>query len=259
MANIEIWSLSFLLAMAFLAGFVDSIVGGGGLIQMPALFLAFPNLPIPSLMGTNKFAALSGTALATTRYIKEIEVPWKKLLPAFIAALVFSWIGAGLVSHFPKEGLKPMVIGLLLLVLAFTLVKKDFGKHVGIEPEGNRFLVYAVATGTTMGLYDGFFGPGTGSFLIMAFVMVFNFDLLKASASAKLVNCATNLAALSYFLYHGQVIWAIALPLAASNMIGSFIGSRLALKRGIGFVKVFFVLVVSALLIKLSWEYFGRN
>lgn len=247
-------SFYILLVAAFTAGFIDAIVGGGGLIQLPAFFLAFPGLPPAVVLGSNKLASFSGTAVATIRYVRSTPVRWNAVLPAIITALIFSVIGARLVSLFDKELFKPIVLILLCLVAIYTFIKKDFGiaGKNGLHP--NRILPVSLLAGAILGLYDGFFGPGTGSFLIVIYVSIFGFDFLNASVSAKLVNCATNVAALGYFIYTGNIRFDIAIPVALCNMAGSLLGVRMALLKGSRFVRVLFLVVVSGMILKFGWD-----
>lgn len=247
-------SFYILLVAAFTAGFIDAIVGGGGLIQLPAFFLAFPGLPPSVILGSNKLASFSGTAVATIRYVRNTPVRWNAVLPAIITALIFSVIGARMVSLFDKELFKPIVLILLCLVAIYTFIKKDFGIAGKSGLEQSRILPVSLLTGALLGLYDGFFGPGTGSFLIVIYVSIFGFDFLNASVSAKLVNCATNVAALVYFIYTGNIRFDIAIPVALCNIAGSLIGVRMALLKGSRFVRVLFLVVVSGMILKFGWD-----
>lgn len=246
----------FLLAAAFLAGFVDAVVGGGGLIQLPAYFLAFPALPPAVIMGSNKFSSFCGTAVATARFVRTTPVKWNAVLPAMITATIFSVIGARLATHFDKELFKPFVLVLLCLVAIYTFVKKDMGLVSGKGVTGNALLIASLLTGTLLGVYDGFFGPGTGSFLIMIYVSVFGFHFLDASVSAKLVNCATNVAALIYFIATKNIRFDLAVPVALCNMAGSLLGVRIALAKGNRYVRVLFLGVVTAMIAKFAWDMF---
>ncbi|HET6225097.1 MAG TPA: TSUP family transporter [Bacteroidia bacterium] len=246
------YGLMFLLA--FSAGFIDSVVGGGGLIQLPALLILFAGIPIPTLMGTNKFAGFSGTALATTRYLKQTNVPWKSIWPAIISALIFSFLGARVVSHIHKEDIKIIVLCLLVVVAIYTFLKKEFGLHHAPKLNVVQTATYSFLTGAILGFYDGFFGPGTGSFLIVVFISLFGFNFLIASASAKLVNCATNVSALTYFIISGQINYPLAISVAVFNMGGSFIGSKMAIQKGSAFVRTFFLIIVSAMIVKFGYD-----
>jgi len=243
----------------FAAGFVDSIVGGGGLIQLPAFFLAFPNLSPAMIMGSNKFAGFSGTSLAAYRYVRTTPVQWKAVGPAMITAVIGGVIGAELITHFDKEMVRPVILGLLVVVAIYTYFKKDFGIVTKEGVQGPMIIVWSLITGAVLGLYDGFFGPGTGSFLIVIYISLFGFDFLNASVSAKLINCATNVAALAAFIWSGNIVWEIAIPLAVFNMTGSWLGVKTALKRGRGFIRVFFLVVMSAMILKFAWDLFVAN
>lgn len=248
--------LLLLLVAAFAAGFVDAVVGGGGLIQLPSFVLAYPGLPFATVLGSNKLASFAGTGVATIRYMLTTAVPWRTVLPAIVAALITAWIGAQLVSYLDKALVRPVVLVLLIAVAIYTFIKKDLGSKRRQQPTGKKAILLSVFTGAALGLYDGFFGPGTGSFLILIFVTVFGYEFLTASVCAKLVNCATNIAALFYFGLHGNISYTIAIPVAVSNMAGSWLGARTALRKGNGFVRVFFLLVVSALIIRLGYDVF---
>ncbi|CAN5120228.1 TSUP family transporter [soil metagenome] len=248
----------FLLIAAFTAGFVDAIVGGGGLIQLPAMFLAFPSLPTAVVFGSNKFASFSGTSVATIRFLGSRPVKWQAVLPAIITALIFSTIGAHLVSLFDKNILKPFILVLLILVAFYTFFKKDFGLIEKSGVDGKKKILVSLLVGSLIGLYDGFFGPGTGSFLILIYISVFGFDFLDSSISAKLINCATNLAALTYFIYTGNIRFDIAVPVALCNVAGSLLGVKMALLKGSGFIRVFYLVVVSGLILKFAWDIFSK-
>lgn len=245
-----------LMLAGFAAGFVDSIVGGGGLIQLPAFFLAFPNLAPAMVLGSNKFAGFSGTSLAAVRYVRNTPVQWKAVGPAIITALIFGFVGARLVSYLDKEMVRPVIFVLLVAVAIYTFLKKDFGIVTKQGLKDNALLIGSLTTGAVLGIYDGFFGPGTGSFLIVIYISIFGFDFLNASVSAKLVNCATNVAALSAFIISGNIVWEIAVPLAIFNMTGSWLGVKTALKRGRGFVRVFFLVVVTGMILKFAYDLF---
>jgi uncharacterized protein len=250
--------LPALLAFAFLAGFIDAVAGGGGLVQVPALFILMPGVPAATLLGTNKFASIWGTLFATWQYSRQVPMEWRATLPTCAAALAFGYVGAQTVAHVPADFLRPLVLVLLVAVLAYTLWKKDLGALHAPRLSHPQTFWAGLATGTAIGFYDGFFGPGTGSFLIIAFVGLFGFSFLAASASAKAVNVITNGAALGYFATHGHVLYAVAAPMALCNILGSIIGTRLALKLGSGFVRVVFLVVVSALLLRYAYDVIGK-
>jgi uncharacterized membrane protein YfcA len=248
--------LALLCAAAFLAGLIDAVVGGGGLIQIPALFGVLPQAAPATVFGTNKLASIFGTTSAALRYSRRIDIPWRAALPAALAAFVLSYLGAMTVALLPKEWLRPLVLVLLVAVTAYTYARKELGAVDQGRVHGRRDMALAVAFGGAIGFYDGFFGPGTGSFLIFAFVRFFGLDFLRASVSAKIVNAATNLAALAYFGAHGHVLWATAAAMAAFNVGGSLLGSHLALRHGAAFVRRAFLAMAAVLIVKFAWDTF---
>ena len=241
---------------SLLAGFVDSIVGGGGLILVPALFAVFPTAHPASLFGVNKGASVWGTAVATVQYARRVDMRWSALLPAAAVGFAGSLCGAWLVTVISAGFLRKALPFVLLAVLLYTLVKKDLGRHHTPRFSGTAETLAACSLGLVLGFYDGFFGPGTGSFFVFLFVRWLGYDFLNASASAKLLNTSTNLAALALFAYKGHVWWHFALTMAVANVVGSLLGTRLALKHGSGFVRVVFIVVVSALILKTAFDAF---
>ncbi|QKV58300.1 MAG: TSUP family transporter [Dechloromonas sp.] len=246
--------LLVLVFAAFFAGAVDAVVGGGGLIQIPALFAVHPGESAATLFGTNKCASIVGTANATRRYARSVVMPWRTILPAALAAFALSYAGAAAVAWLPKDAVRPLILVLLVLAAIYTLKKKEFGEQHRPAHSGRRELLYALLLGGVIGFYDGFFGPGTGSFLIFLFVRFFGFDFLHASASAKVVNVATNLAALLYFVPNGYVLPVLAAVMAAANVAGSQAGTWLALRHGSRFVRRVFLVLVAALIVKFAWD-----
>jgi uncharacterized protein len=238
-----------LLASGF-AGLMDAIVGGGGLILLPALFAVYPSTPPATLLGTNKCASVWGTAFATLRYSQRVQMRWHALLPAALCAFVGSFFGAWFVTQIDPALLRQLIPFILLVVLVYTFVKKDLGITHQPRQQRRSEQIIACSIGALIGWYDGFFGPGTGSFFIFLFVRFLGYDFLNASASAKLLNVATNIAAITLFAFKGHVWWHIGLMMAIANVAGSFIGSHLALKHGSGFVRWVFIIVVSLLIIK---------
>lgn len=250
--------LAIVTLASLFAGFVDAIVGGGGLILVPALFSVFPNTAPATLFGTNKGAAVWGTAWASAQFARRVRLPWSALLPASAAALIGAFAGAWTVTQISADGLRRALPFVLLAVLIYTLARKDLGRnHVPLH-HGRVEAAWASSIGAVVGFYDGFFGPGTGSFFVFLFVRALGYDFLHASASAKLLNTATNLAALGAFAWTGHVWWHIAALMAVANVVGSLFGTRLALRHGAGFVRIVFIVVVSALILKTAFDGFIR-
>jgi uncharacterized protein len=239
------------------AGFIDAIVGGGGLILVPALFSVFPTAPPATLFGTNKGASIWGTAWATAQYSKRVAMPWDALVPAAIAAVIGSFAGAWAVTFVSPGSFRKALPFILLAVLIYTVARKDLGRRHAPSRSGRIQAVIASGIGLVIGFYDGFFGPGTGSFFIFLFVRVLGFDFLHASAGAKLLNTATNFGALALFAATGHIWWHIAAVMAVANVAGSLLGAHLAIRHGAGFVRLVFIVVVSALILKTGLDAFA--
>ena len=248
--------MGILLPAALFAGFVDAVVGGGGLIQIPALFSVLPRELPATIFGTNKVASVFGTLGAAWRYAGRVKVPWPAVLPTALMAFAFSYGGAAAVAWLSRDALRPLILGLLVVAAAYTFWRQDFGARHDPQVTGRRPLAYALLLGAAIGFYDGFFGPGTGSLLIFLFIRIFGFDFLHASAAAKIVNVATNFAALAYFVPAAHWLPVIAVLMAVCNIFGSWLGSHLALKHGSQFVRKLFLLVVVMLILRVAWDTF---
>jgi uncharacterized membrane protein YfcA len=251
---IDLPDLLFILAAAFGAGLIDSMVGGGGLIQIPALFAALPNAPHAQLLGTSKLAGVGGTLSAAWRFSRSVDIPWRLALPASAAAFAAAMLGATLTLHIPTAVFRPLVPVMLTVVFIYVAQRKNFGHRHSPRIAGARAIAIAVLGGGVIGLYDGFFGPGTGTFLVFFFVRVFALDFLHASATAKLVNVAANLSALLAFGWTGNVLWLLGAAMMTCNIGGSLLGSYLAIRHGSAFVRRVFLVVVSALIAKTAWD-----
>ena len=255
----ESWSMMEILTLcffAFIAGFIDSIVGGGGLIQTPALLITLPNTPVPPIMGTAKISSIAGTTMSSFQYALRVTFNWRVLLTTIIAAGIGSFIGARLISFLHPSVVKPVIFVMLILVFTYLIIKKDFGQSNKIVVTDSKSITYCILFGFIVGVYDGFLGPGTGSFLILFFVSVVGFDFLLASAHAKVVNLATNLGAVIYFGWSGNIMWQYALPMAFCNLSGAFFGSKAALLRGNEFVRQVFLGVIFLMIIRYGFDIF---
>ncbi|MFT3857400.1 MAG: TSUP family transporter [Aquabacterium sp.] len=246
-----------MLAASAAAGLVDAIVGGGGLIIVPSLFGLFPNAVPATLLGTNKAASIWGTGWSAWHYARQVRLPAARLAWAIAAAMLGGLIGAWLATRIPAarfRGALPFILGAVWL---YTLWRKDMGRHHAPHPSATTETALATLIGGGIGFYDGVFGPGTGSFFVFALVRVLGWDFLHASAAAKRLNFATNVAALAWFIPHGHVVWALSLPMAVANVAGSALGTKLALRHGAGFVRGAFLIVVGALILKTGWDAFS--
>jgi uncharacterized protein len=239
-----------ILAAGFFAGLIDAMVGGGGLIQVPVIFALFPNVHAATLMGTSKFAGMIGTGAAFWQYLKRMQMPWRTLLYGALGAASGALIGAYLLTKISNELFRTALPFLLLAVFLYTLKRKDFGQQHAPRFDADKEIKVSAGSSTLLGFYDGFFGPGTGSFFVFLFVRVFGFDFLHASAMAKGLNVACNVASLAFFIASGHIIWTVALALAVANLSGSLLGAKLAIHYGSTFVRKLFIVVVAALILK---------
>lgn len=239
-------------AVSFLAGFIDSIAGGGGLLLLPSLLLA--GLPPQVALGTNKFASSIGTGTALINFILKKKVVWKIAASGIAFSLLGSFIGTKTILIFNNEIVGRIIIFLLPFAMLITLIpQKERAK--GNEPSRFDITVKIPFICLFIGFYDGFFGPGTGSFLIIAFYMFIGLGLVQSSATAKVFNLASNLGALVIFVLGGKVIFSIGIPLAVANIAGNYIGSNLAVKKGASTIKFFLLLSLTILMISLIWKY----
>ena len=242
----------FLLAASFFAGFIDSIAGGGGLIQLPALLIGLPKSETAEVLGTNKLSAVFGTTTAAALYRKQIKPDPKVLIAMGVPAFVGSAGGAVLASKIPTSSMRPMVLVLLIIVAIYTWFKPDLGKFENLRHLPKRRVQIAALAGAVIGFYDGIFGPGTGSFLMLILVASLGYAFITASAIAKVVNVATNVGAIMVFGIHGAVIWQIGIIMGIANISGAIIGSRLAIKGGSTLVRKVFLIVTVALIVKVG-------
>lgn len=246
--------LPLVLLASFGAGFVDSMVGGGGLIMLPTLFAAFPRVEPTVLLGTGKIASICGTSTAFLRYSRSVRVAWKLMIPAAAITFVSALCGALTVTHVPATSFRPLVPILLAAVALYTLFHRDFGdRHAPHAMTGARWWL-ALALIVAIGFYEGFFGPGTGSFFMFLFVRVFGYDFLNAAAGARLLNVAGNAAGLLLFATRAELMWLVGILMAMLNVAGSWFGTRLAVRRGAPFVRVVFLVVVGTLIAKTAWD-----
>jgi uncharacterized membrane protein YfcA len=254
----ETYIIILLCIAAFLAGFVDAIVGGGGLIQTPVAMILLPNLAVATIIGSLKIPSFSGTLLAARQYLKKVEMNWALLSIMAVGAFAAAFLGSTLLTKVHNDFMKPLLLVVLTLIAIYTFIKKDFGAYQAKEHSPRTQIFLALIISVVIGFYDGFIGPGTGSFFVLAFVTVLGFDFLHASANAKMVNLATNFGSICLFILKGKIIWAIAIPMAICNAIGGFIGAKLAIKKGNGFIRIFFLIVVIGTLLRFGYDVFFK-
>lgn len=251
-------TLVLLLAAAMLAGWVDAVSGGGGLVQLPALLVALPGVPPATVLGTNKLSSIIGTSAAARTYRRAAVTDVATAVPMALAAFVGAGLGAVVATHLPGTLFRPIALVLLVVVGLWTLLRPALGEQQDLRWHGgeehHRHRIAAVLMGGGIGFYDGVFGPGTGTFLVFGLVALLGYSFLNASAIAKLVNVSTNLAALLVFAGTGHVLWALGLAMGAANLTGAVVGARTAVRRGSGFVRVVFLVVVGVLLLKLGYD-----
>ncbi|MFI9525816.1 sulfite exporter TauE/SafE family protein [Micromonospora rosaria] len=248
-------SLTSLLLAAALAGWVDAVVGGGGLVLLPALMVAAPGLPVATALGTNKLAAIAGTSTAAVTYARRTKLDWAVAGPAAGLAVLCAGLGAALAGAVPGSAYRPVVLVVLVLVAVLVVARPRLGV-VALPQRRTRWRMAAAVgvAGVGVALYDGLVGPGTGTFLVLAFAALVGADFLHASAMAKVVNAGTNLGALVVFGVTGHVWWLVGAGMAVCNIVGAVVGARMAVRRGAGFVRVVLLVVVVALVARLGWD-----
>jgi uncharacterized membrane protein YfcA len=248
--------LIFLALASGFAGFVDAMAGGGGLIQLPALLIGLPNKELPLILGTNKVPSIFGTTAAVRNYFKNIkpDIPLtiSMMGPAFIGSIT----GAAFAATIPKDFFKPFIVFLLITVAIYTWRKPALGMNENLKFTHKKRLLFVALIGLLIGFYDGIFGPGTGTFLVFFLVSGIGYAFLKASATAKLVNIATNAGAILSFQLTGHIWWQLGLLLAFANVAGAVIGSRLAIKGGSPLVRKVFLAVIFLLIARVAWDTF---
>jgi uncharacterized membrane protein YfcA len=246
------WTYLLLALAGLFAGFVDAVVGGGGLVQLPALVVAFPGAAPVQVLATNKLAGTCGTSVSSLTYYRRVRPDPGTFIPLMVVAFLGSAAGAVVASHIPESAFDPIILVALVVVGAYVLFKPDLGRVTELRFAGHRHTIAASLAGLVIGFYDGALGPGTGSFFVFTLVGLLGYNFLEASAKARIANWATNVAALLVFAAQGAVMWRIGLVVGLCNLLGSYIGARTTVSKGSGFVRVFFVLVVSAFIVKIG-------
>jgi uncharacterized membrane protein YfcA len=248
-------TIFFLILAEFSAGLVDAIAGGGGLIQLPALLIGLPQASTVEVLGTNKATSIFGTSASALMYRRSVKTDGKFLASMAVPAFLGSLLGALSASKIPTQSMRPIVFILLVAIAIYTWKKPDLGTIEKLRHDTKRRYSISVLAGTVIGFYDGIFGPGTGSFLMLTLIYL-GFAFLNASAIAKVVNVSTNLGAILIFGFNGAIIWQVALVLAAANVAGGLMGARLAIRGGSSLIRKVFLFVTLALIIKVGIDTF---
>lgn len=250
-------TLALLAAAALAAGFVDAVVGGGGLIQLPALVIGLPAASPVQVLATNKLGSICGTSVSSVTYYRRVRPHAGTFVPLMVFAFVGSFGGALVASHIPKDSFQPIVLVVLVAVGTYVLLKPELGAATALRFSGHRHTLAAMGAGIVVGAYDGALGPGTGSFFVFTLVGLLGYAFLEASAKARMANWATNLAALAVFVPQGAVMWRVGLVMGACNLVGAYVGARTAVSRGARFVRIFFVVVVGAFVVRIGGDVAG--
>ncbi len=252
MADPSLTTMLLLGAAGLMAGFVDAVVGGGGLVQLPAVLLGLPGASPVQVLGTNKLASICGTTVSSATYYRRVRPDPRTFGPLMLLAFTGSALGAVAAAHIPEDAFEPIVLVALVLVGGYVLFKPSLGGTTALRFSGHRHTLAAMLTGLAIGFYDGALGPGTGSFFVFTLVGLLGYSFLEASAKARLANWATNLAALCVFVPQGGVLWKVGLVMGACNLAGGYLGARTAVARGTRFVRIFFIAVVSAFILRIG-------
>lgn len=256
--DISFLTVALIVVAGFAAGWIDAVVGGGGLLQLPAL-LMLPGITPVQALATNKMGSIFGTATSSVTFYRRVKPDLRTAIPMAVIALAGSFGGALLAVNLPQSVFKPIIVLALIAVAVFTAIKPNVGELTALRHDGHRHYLMASLIGAAIGFYDGLIGPGTGSFLVIALVAGLGYAFLEASAKAKIVNLATNAGALLFFLPHGSVLWGIGLVLGLSNMAGGYLGARTAVAKGSKFIRLVFLAVVAVLIVKLGWDVWQEN
>lgn len=255
----EVWLYILTCAGALFAGFIDAVVGGGGLVQVPLLLILFPQMSHVQVIATNRFASLAGTSVAAFHYIRSVGVDTAVVLVAGITSAVSAFGGTFVMKLIAPEAFKPILLMVIIVLTIYTFIKKDLGIDHAPKFSGHKHLFVCGLIGAALGFYNGFIGPGTGSLLVFSLVSMAGMSFLHASSSAKIINAIADAASLIGFLMSKAVVFKLAIPMMVSNMLGSYIGSKAALLKGNLFIRIIFIVVMVLLIMRLGWDVFGKE
>jgi uncharacterized membrane protein YfcA len=255
----ETWIMIAVCAGALFAGFIDAVVGGGGLVQVPLLLILFPQYTHVQVIATNRFASLAGTSVAAFHYIRSVGVDAAVVVTAGLTSALTAFGGTFVMKLIAPEVFKPILLFVIILLAVYTFIKKDFGIDHAPKYDGSKHLVACGLIGAAIGFYNGFIGPGTGSLLVFSLVSIAGMSFLHASSTAKIVNAIADAASLIGFLMSKAVVFKIAIPMMVCNMLGGYIGSKAAILKGNTFIRYIFLLVMLLLIVRLSWDVLGKK
>ena len=251
-------TLVMLCLAALAAGFIDAMAGGGGLIQTPAALVLLPQFPVATVIGTIKIPAFTGTSFAAAQYARKVSLNYRNLAIMATVAFLAAFGGSKLLTVVSSSFMKPLLLVVLVGVAIYTFKNKKFGEYTDKGHHPRQQLIYKIAVSAVIGFYDGFIGPGAGSFLVLAFISWLGFDFLKASAHAKFVNLATNLGSIVFFAIHGKILYSIAIPMAVCNGIGGLLGARMAILKGNTFIRIVFLVAVCGTILRFAYDVFFK-
>jgi len=243
-----------LCVVAFAAGFIDAVSGGGGLIQTPAVLILLSRYPVANAIATIKIPSFSGTSMAALQYARKVKLDYKRLVVMIVIAFWSAYAGSKLLTMISNQFMKPLLLVVLIVVAVYTYINKNFGAHTQKDHSSIHQWLYSILISMVIGFYDGFIGPGAGSFFILAFISILGYDFLTASANAKFVNLATNLGSMIFFIITKKIIYAITIPMAICNALGGLLGARFAILRGNAFIRIFFLIVVCLAILRFAYD-----
>lgn len=252
--NLTALNLALLGVAMFASGFIDAIAGGGGLIQTPAMLLSFPDRNPVQVVATSKTAAFFGTSTAAIQYRRFIKTDSRLLLAMVIPAFFGACLGALLASHISPESFKSSIFFMMIAIFFYTLLKPELGKVQVDRHSRKKLMVIGAIAACLIGFYDGLIGPGTGTMLMIALVAIMGFAFVGASAIAKVVNATTNLASIIVVGFRLGIMWKLGLVLAVANLLGGFVGSHMAIKKGSSFIRIFYLIVTAILILRLGYS-----
>ncbi len=248
---IDPWLIALATLGSFAAGFIDAVVGGGGLVQVPLLFILFPQLSHANIIATNRLSSVAGTLVAARQYLKSVTINIKYVFAAGILAAIASFGGTFVMQRIPKDDFKILLFFIILALTIYSIFKKQLG-HVDTSEKSKKPMLVFALIGICLGLYNGIIGPGTGTLLVFSLVQFARLNFIQSSAYAKLINAIADLASLIAFIFQGAIIFSLALPMLVGNMCGAYLGSKIALKNGNGFIRIFFILIMILLLSRMA-------